>query len=379
MNTPHKFTNHSTAELFKRSLALIAIVLALTLSHSLTASENVFLDRVVADEAIFVNADIWYGFGSPDEGQPFFLDTYEPTSPDLPSTLPALIYVHGGAFTQGDKADQPAPLYCLEFARRGYVVFSINYTLDGTVESASLDAAEAVRWVRANAESYNVDPNRIAIGGHSAGAATALNVGVLEADGLGGPGAEVAAVLNSAGGAFVDLDEVEAGDPPIFIINGTEDMLAPVESARNLASRLESLSSAVEGFVYPYSYMEVEGAGHSFLPGIGTGMPLPPLVASPQDEFQGWSNTEINGKTVEAQAFEFFYEHLHLAQLAAGETTWAGYVVTQDGWANTGGWMGWLNVSDAPWIWSQKLGNWLFLPEQSGLEFGAWAFVPNFP
>lgn len=379
MNISHEQESHSLAASLKLPLAFAILGTVLTLSPSLSANESLFLDRVVADEDILVTSDIWYGSGNPDESQPLYLDTYQPISPHLPSILPAFIYVHGGAFSQGDKADQPAPLYCFEFARRGYVVFSINYTLDGTVGSASLDAAEAVRWVKANTGAYFVDPDRILIGGHSAGAATSLNVGVLEAGNLGGPGAEVAAVLNAAGGSFVDLDEVDAGDPPIFIINGTEDMLAPVESARHLADRLDSLSSAHEGIVYPYSYMEVEGAGHSFIPGTGTGMSLPRLVASPQDEFQGWSNTEINGKTVEAHVFEFFFEQLNLAQLATGGATWAGYEVVENGWTDTGSWMGWLNVSGDPWIWSESLNTWLYMPEQSGLEFGAWVFLPGFP
>lgn len=299
------------------------------------ANESLFLDKMINDEDISVTLDVWYGDGEPDESQPLFLDIYEPSSALLPSRLPALVYIHGGAFTLGDKADQAAPLYSNEFARRGYVVFSINYTLDGTVNSASLDAATAIRWVKANANTFKVDPDRIIVGGHSAGGATSLNIGALEAEDLGGAGAEVADVLNSAGADFVDLDKLDINDPPMFIINGTEDTLSPVENARNLVARLDSLADLAGGISYPYSYMEVQGAGHSFILGNGLGFPPPVFAGSPQDEFQGWSNTEVDGQTVERHCFEFFYQHLTLAELTTS-SSWAGYEVNEFGWANTG-------------------------------------------
>ena len=277
--------------------------------------KTIFLDRIIAEDDIVVTSDIWFGGGEPNSGQPLYLDVYEPVSPMLPAKRPALVYIHGGAFRLGDKADQPAPLYCREFAGRGYVVFSINYTLDGTLKSATLDAAKAIRWVRENANTYIVDVDRIIAGGHSAGGVTSFNLGVLESDDIGGEGAEVAGVFNAAGGGLVDLNELDIDDPPILVINGTEDNLSPVESARNIISSFDRLGDQSNEISYPYSYIEVEGAGHSFIPGLGLGITPLPIAGSPQDEFKGWCNTEVQGKTVDRHCFEFFFEHLNLVEI----------------------------------------------------------------
>ncbi len=106
--------------------------------------------------------------------------------------------MHGGGFTAGDKASGAGKANY--FARLGYVVVSINYRLlspDGcggdrepppictqAVMAAQHDAQAAVRWLRANAATYRIDTDRIAVGGASAGAVTSLAGGLA----LGGPG-----------------------------------------------------------------------------------------------------------------------------------------------------------------------------------------------
>jgi predicted esterase len=300
--------------------ALYGIFLGLslvTLTQRSPAQGTLFLDQVLADTDIVITADIWYGDGSPDPTQPLYLDVYQPVSPQLPAERPALVYIHGGAFVTGDKADQPAPRFCYEFAQRGYLVVSINYTLDGTVNSATQDAAEAIRWLKENAATYQVDADRVIVGGHSAGGATSLNIGALESNSLGGAGAEVAGVINSAGADFVDLNQLDLDDPPMFIINGTLDNLSPVGHSRNLVTRLDNLADPTTARTYAYSYMEVEGAGHAFIPGDGLGVRPPPFLGSPQDEFQGWNNTEVAGQTVEEHCFEFFFGHLNLIEILA--------------------------------------------------------------
>ena len=280
------------------------------LSDSQEIETTPFLDRVINDNDVQFYSDIWYGEGEPNSNQPQYLDVYQPVSPVLPDLRPTLVYIHGGAFVTGDKGDQPAPLYSREFAERGYTVFSINYTTDGSVVSAVQDAAQAIRWVRENANVYGVDPSRLIVGGHSAGSVTALNVATLEAGNIGGPDTEVAGVLVAAGAVLVESNTLESDDPPLLIINGVEDVLAPVENSRSLVASLDTLGSA-----YSYSYMEIEGAGHSFIPGNVLGVPPPGFAGSPQDQFQGWHNTEVQGKTVDRHCFEFFFEHLNLVRL----------------------------------------------------------------
>ena len=85
--------------------------------------------------------------------------------------LPALIYIHGGAWSRGDKANGPGMDDIPELLARGYVIASINYRLSpANLFPAHIEDCKcAVRSLRANAKFYNVDVNRIGVWGSSAG------------------------------------------------------------------------------------------------------------------------------------------------------------------------------------------------------------------
>jgi acetyl esterase/lipase len=86
---------------------------------------------------------------------------------------PALIFVHGGGWRNGDKRTASFIDPTLEFAAKGYVCISVNYRLLGETTSIAdcvADVKCAVRWLRAHAEQYNVDPQRFGAYGNSAGA-----------------------------------------------------------------------------------------------------------------------------------------------------------------------------------------------------------------
>jgi predicted esterase len=94
-----------------------------------------------------------------------------------------------------------------------------------------------VRYLRTNAASYGVDPTRIAIGGSSAGAITALNVAYSSAE---DPSAAVRAAVSISGSqAFVGT--VEAGDAPALDFHCTTDPLVPYSSA---VSTIDSAQAA---------------------------------------------------------------------------------------------------------------------------------------
>lgn len=96
------------------------------------------------------------------------LDIYLPDEGEGP--FPVILSIHGGAFLAGDKRDgQVTPM--LRGLERGYAVVSINYRLSGeaTWPAQIHDCKAAVRWVRANAAKYKLDPGRIAAWGGSAG------------------------------------------------------------------------------------------------------------------------------------------------------------------------------------------------------------------
>ena len=104
-------------------------------------------------------------------------DLYLPNP--MPSSLrPAVIIIHGGGGNDGSKDDDREVSTGQEFARRGYVAMSINYkrsfSLGGGFWSVAWpqnikDAKTAVRFLRANASTYNIDPNRIGVIGFSWG------------------------------------------------------------------------------------------------------------------------------------------------------------------------------------------------------------------
>ena len=140
--------------------------------------------------------DVEYGTAKGADGKPVSLklDVYRGTG-DTFTKRPALIWVHGGGFCCGDKSGGATNQDMVNiFAKRGYVTFSINYRLlapNGcnagggvsstcyTAASAAIDDGQAaVRFVRAHAAAYGVDPTRIGIGGESAGAIVATGVGM---------------------------------------------------------------------------------------------------------------------------------------------------------------------------------------------------------
>src|SRR5438105_9819387 len=100
------------------------------------------------------------------------LDIYKPAG--TPDKRMAMIHLHGGGFTAGNKeslADRVAPFVAL-----GYVAIPIEYRLAGQAKWPAQieDVKAAIRWARANAKSLGVDEDRIAVVGYSAGGHLAL-------------------------------------------------------------------------------------------------------------------------------------------------------------------------------------------------------------
>ncbi len=106
------------------------------------------------------------------------LDVYRPTRSDGP--LPVLFYVHGGGF--GLLSKDTHWMFGRGFARQGYVVVSINYTLSGQepFPAAVQDTFAAWQWMHENIARYGGDPSRVAIAGESAGANLALSLTVAQ-------------------------------------------------------------------------------------------------------------------------------------------------------------------------------------------------------
>ncbi|HEY1109870.1 MAG TPA: alpha/beta hydrolase [Opitutaceae bacterium] len=105
------------------------------------------------------------------------LDLYLPEPPPEGKLSPALVWIHGGGWKGGTKNEARAKNICGTVAAAGYVAVSIDYVLGEGAWPANIeDCKNAVRWVRANAAKYRIDPNRIAVAGGSAGGHLALMV-----------------------------------------------------------------------------------------------------------------------------------------------------------------------------------------------------------
>ncbi len=178
------------------------------------------------------------------------MDIYEPHN-DYAKNRALVIFIHGGGFISGDKAEGKWIKFCTLFAKMGYVTASINYRLQPrgsrntsrAILEAMYDAKAAVRFFRANAEKYRIDTSRIAVVGSSAGAVTALHVTYLreseyEGD-SGNPGfsSNVTACVDLWGGLYNKVTEIDPGEPPVLIIHGTEDTTVPYSEAENISKQ----------------------------------------------------------------------------------------------------------------------------------------------
>lgn len=99
-------------------------------------------------------------------------------TPQNKGKYPALIMVHGGGWRAGDKSLE-VPI-AQRLAARGYVTVCVEYqlSLEAKYPAAVFNIKSAIRWMRANADKYGIDPDKIAISGGSAGGQLALLVGL---------------------------------------------------------------------------------------------------------------------------------------------------------------------------------------------------------
>src|SRR6267378_2157539 len=162
------------------------------------------------------------------------LDVYQPEDLAAGTRSPALVLAFGGAFHRGsresDRVDAEGQKnttiaeYCRLFAQRGYSSFSIDYRLvqeDPDPGSTPVITSEAsIPRSRVDAVRFGVDPHRLALGGFSAGARTALNVAY-------GERVPVSAVVSISG--FMGPDDLTRhvtgeGQPPVLLFSGEHDL-----------------------------------------------------------------------------------------------------------------------------------------------------------
>jgi acetyl esterase/lipase len=223
-----------------------------------------------------VQRDVSYGTAG---GHPLLLDVYEPdeSSSNSHDLRPAVVLLHGGGWTNFDKSTMHGMAMFL--ARSGFVAFSADYRLFHAGENrwpAQLDDVQrVVRWIRANAAKYGVDPDHIGAFGHSAGAQLAALLGMEDTRdnsdlALARYSSRVQAVVDVSGPtdfitqhdpdadafltAFFGADyarhpeiwqdaspafHVSKNDSPFLIVHGTHDESVPIAQADALADKLK--------------------------------------------------------------------------------------------------------------------------------------------
>ena len=142
--------------------------IALSILATLALGTNAFSQRtpLPSTPPDTVQAELGITYGKTPE-QELKLDIYRPKSGG--DKLPACVLVHGGGWTKGDK-EKFRPL-AIALAEKGYVVANIEYRLAPAAKypAGVQDCSLAVRWVRANAKRFGLDPKRIGTWGGSAG------------------------------------------------------------------------------------------------------------------------------------------------------------------------------------------------------------------
>ena len=240
--------------------------------------------RPVQPAPVCIKNDIVYGRAG---GIDLLMDA---ALPESKTAMPAVIIVHGGGWVRGNRRVEVRPLF-QPLSEAGFAWFSIDYRFATDMSQfgdAIDDVQTAVRYVKSHASEFNINPNRLALVGESAGGQLAAMAALRGEEAASvkavvafyTPTDLVSLVKNSnyipseirssvigtpwerlllAGIATLSpLENVRRDMPPFLLIHGTADPLVPFQQSTEMCDRMRKAGASCE--VYP-----IEGAGHGIL------------------------------------------------------------------------------------------------------------------
>ena len=253
-----------------------------------------------------------------DGGVPLTMDIYRPVS-KAKGTMPAVLYVHGGGWEKGNASlGGVNALIANQLLERGMMVAAVNYRLAPQYPWPAQieDVKCAVRYLRANAGRYGIDPMEVgawggSAGGHlvsmlgTAGPSSGFDTGqylnesssvqaVVDMFGpadltASGWGPYATSVVQQVFGVTPGQDNgvldkaspvsyIQANDPPFLIFQGVDDNVVPPSQSQELATRLQAAGDSA-------TLVMVQNAGHSFKPTDGPIDPSLDQIASASTGF----------------------------------------------------------------------------------------------
>lgn len=225
-----------------------------------------------ASAQITVTRDIAYREG---DSEAWRLDLAMPAE-ESDELRPALVIVHGGGWRGGSKSVDVFQTMMTNYARKGYVTVNIEYRLTGEAPFPACieDVKCAVRWLRAHAGEYDVDPDRIGAYGHSAGAHLAMMLAMvpksagLEGDGgweeysslvnvvvAGSPPTELGRDVPMARTEWWPIGYISADHPPMLLIQGGADRIVRAELTEDFVEKMKAKGASID-------YLKIDEAGH---------------------------------------------------------------------------------------------------------------------
>jgi acetyl esterase/lipase len=283
-------------------------------------------------ENVIFEKDVQYGQAGEIK---LLLDILQPKQPSA-KPRPAIVFIHGGGWSGGSKESALGQL--APFAASGdYFCASVEYRLSGVaIWPAQIhDCKAAIRWLKANAKKYNIDPEKIGIWGGSAGGHLVSLLGVsagvkaLEGDnGSPGQSSRVACVVDYCGPSdFLGIARVKEATPqraydpvskllggpieekkeaaiaaspvtyaskdaaPILIVHGTDDTTVPLDQAEVFYAALKKAGADA-------TFIKVLGGPHS----INGGQALLERVQTFFEKYLRGKNVQVSSEPIQAQA-----------------------------------------------------------------------------